>query len=134
MLTDLNKSDLIYNALLVGMSLQDAYIYAGCTEAEILEYSEDVVLQQRWAQVGKQLEYGLLEKLGVVIDKQVNRGSESALTWLLTKLNPRYTDKPQSTLPDLHLHIDPTDPNVYDNVEIFNPEAGASNKEADQDM
>ena len=100
------------------MSLQDAYIYAGCTEAEILRLSEDEDFQMRMSQLSKQFEYGLLEKLSNVIDKQVNRGCESALTWLLTKTNPRYTDKPQSVLPDLHLHIDGTDPAEYDTVEI----------------
>lgn len=118
MITNLPKSDLIYNAVLVGMSLQDAYIYAGCTEDEILRLSEDEEFQMRMAQLSKQFEYGLLEKLSCVIDKQVNRGSESALTWLLTKINPRYTDKPQATLPDLHLHIDSQDPAAYDTVEI----------------
>lgn len=118
MITNLPKQDLIYNAILIGMSLQDAYIYAGCTEAEILQLSEDEEFQMRMAQLSKQFEYGLLEKLQTVIDKQVNRGSESALTWLLTKTNPRYTDKPQATLPDLHLHIDSQDPAEYDTVEI----------------
>ena len=118
MITNLPKQDLIYNAILIGMSLQDAYIYAGCTETEILQLSEDEEFQMRMAQLSKQFEYGLLEKLNSVIDKQVNRGSESALTWLLTKTNPRYTDKPQATLPDLHLHIDSQDPAEYDTVEI----------------
>lgn len=102
----LNKQDLIYNALSIGMSINDAYIYAGCTEQEILEFSENDELQARWSQLQKGYEYGLLEKLNVVIDKQVNRGSESALTWLLTKINPRYTDKPQAILPEIHMHID----------------------------
>lgn len=118
MITNLPKQDLIYNAILIGMSLQDAYIYAGCTEAEILQLSEDEEFQMRMAKLSKEFEYGLLEKLGSVIDKQVNRGCESALTWLLTKTNPRYTDKPQATLPDLHLHIDSQDPAEYDTVEI----------------
>lgn len=122
MITDLPKPDLIYNAILIGMSLQDAYIYAGCTEAEILALSEDEDFQARMAKLSKHAEYELLEKLQTVIDKQVNRGCESALTWLLTKLNPRYTDKPQATLPDLHLHIDGADPAGYDNVEIHKGE------------
>lgn len=120
MLTNLPKQDLIYNALLLGMSLNDAYIYAGCTEAEVLAMSEDEEFQFKMAQLSKQFEYSLLEKLQTVIDKQVNRGSESALTWMLERTNPRYTDKPQSTLPDLHLHIDSADPATYDNVAIHN--------------
>ena len=121
MITNLPKPDLIYNALMVGMSLNDALVYANCTEAEMLEYTSDDYMRH-WNSVQKGLEYGLLEKLQSVIDKQVNRGSESALTWLLTKTNPRYTDKPQSTLPDLHLHIDAADPATYDNVTIKNAE------------
>ena len=128
MITNLPKQDLIYNALLIGMSLNDAYIYAGCTEQEILAYSEDEHLQAKWSQLTKQFEYGLLEKLQVVIDKQVNRGSESALTWLLTKTNPRQTDKPQATLPDLHLHIDSADPEEYDSVEIHKGGLNDTNK------
>lgn len=134
MITTLPKPDLIYNALLIGMSLPDAYIYAGCTENEILEFSEDEVLQQRWAGIQKQVEYGLLEKLNLVIDKQVNRGSESALTWLLTKLNPRYTDKPQSTLPEIHMHLDSSDPASYDNVTIHKSPSEAKDMEVNQDM
>lgn len=117
MITNLSKPDLIYDALMVGMSLNDALVYANCTEAEMLEYTNDE-WAQKWKGVQRKLEYGLLEKLQTVIDKQINRGCESALTWLLTKTNPRYTDKPQSALPDLHLHIDAADPVTYDNVEI----------------
>lgn len=116
----MTKKDLIFNALLVGMNLQDAYIYAGCTEREILEFSENAELQLEWQMISKKTEYGLLEKLQTVIDKQVNRGSESALTWFLQRLNPRYTDKPLPTLPDLHLHIDSTDPEEMDTVRIYN--------------
>lgn len=118
MIYDLPKTDLIHNALSIGMSLQDAYIYAGCTEQEISEWSQDEEKQREWSGIIKRQEYSLLEKLGVVIDKQVNRGNESALVWLLSRLNPRYTDKPKTELPDIHLHMDSTDPKEYDTVEI----------------
>lgn len=101
------KQDLIYNALLVGMSLPDAFVFANCTEKEILEFSAEP-WASKWAQLSKQMEYGLLQKLQCVIDKQVNRGVESALTWLLTKTNPRYTDKPMPNLPEIHLSWDST--------------------------
>ena len=112
------KQDLIYNALLVGMDLKDAYIFAGLTEAEILEAAEDQTLQAQWAQQTKRYEYDLLEKLGEVIDKQVHMGKENAITWMLEHTNPRYSGKPQNELPDLHLHIDAADPATYESVTI----------------
>ena len=128
----LTKADLIYNALLIGMALPDAFMYAACTENEILEYSEEPYAS-RWATVQKQVEYGLLEKLNTVIDKQMNRGDAGALTWLLQRLNPRYTDKPQSTLPEIHMHLDPSDPATYDAVTIHNASVEAEVKEGEQD-
>ena len=112
------KQDLIYNALLVGMDLKDAYIFAGLTETEILDASEDQTLQAQWAQQTKRYEYDLLEKLGEVIDKQVRMGKENAITWMLEHTNPRYSGKPQNELPDLHLHIDAADPATYESVTI----------------
>lgn len=115
-----DKQDLIYNALLVGMELKDAYIFAELTEAEMLEVSEDTYLQQYWSSLTKQREYQLLKKLDTIIDKQVNMGKENAITWLLEHSNPRYSGKPQTELPELHLHIDSADPVSYDSVEVHN--------------
>ena len=39
------KEDKIYNALVIGMALEDAYIYAGLTPSEIEEVTEDFVGQ-----------------------------------------------------------------------------------------
>lgn len=115
------KKDLIYNALLIGMALPDAYIFASLTEDEIAEVSADDSLQAYWSSVLKHFEYTLLEKLNEVIDKQVHQGREAAITWMLEHTNPRYSGKPQNTLPDLHLHIDSSDPADYDTVEIHAP-------------
>lgn len=112
------KKDLIYNALLVGMDLASAYVFAGLTEAEIALVSEDDELQSGWARQSKVYEYELLEKMSEVIDKQVHMGKETAITWMLEHTNPRYSGKPQNTLPDLHLHIDSADPATYDSVTI----------------
>lgn len=114
-----DKKDLIYDALLVGMDIHDAYIFAGLTEAEIAAVSADDRLQAEWARLSKQLEFKLLNKLDTVISKQMNLGKETALTWMLAHLNPRYADKAvKSDLPDLHLHIDSTDPTTLDTVEV----------------
>lgn len=113
-----SKLDNIYNALVVGMSLDDAYIFAELTPAELVEAKESEELQARWTSLLKNFEYGLLKKLNAVIDKQANMGREQAITWLLEKTNARYSGKPQAVLPELHLHIDPTDPADVDTVEI----------------
>jgi hypothetical protein len=113
-----DKKDLVYNALLVGMELHDAYIFAGMSESEILEASEDVEFQATCAKNSKVLEYTMLEKLNEVIEKQVHMGKENAITWVLEHTNPRYSGKPQNTMPDIHLHIDSADPATYDNVTI----------------
>ena len=84
MITNLSKHDLIYNSLMVGFGLKDALVYAGCTEAEM----EEELQNPKWAQLGKQFEYSLLEKLQTVADKQMNMGKETALTWLLERVNP----------------------------------------------
>ncbi len=84
------KEDRIYNALLVGMSLDDAYIYAGLTPQEIAYVSEDPVHQSKWARLYKEFEYGLLDNMSEIARKQVKIGKESATTWLLEKMFPRF--------------------------------------------
>ena len=113
------KQDLIYNALLVGMEIHDAYIFAGLSEEEIEEVSANDELQAQWATIAKRFEFNLLQKLNKVIETQVHLGKESAITWMLAHSNPRYADKAIKTdLPDLHLHIDAADPATMDTVEI----------------
>lgn len=120
MITNMPKSDLIYNALMVGLSLKDAFIYAGCTEQEISDILADDRQMAYYNQIARQLEYSLLEKLQTVADKQMNMGKEAALTWMLERVNPdRWGGKARTDeLPDLHLHIDGTDPKDYENVTI----------------
>ena len=45
MLLTQEKEDRIYNALVIGMALDDAYIYAGLTAQEIELVAEDTDLQ-----------------------------------------------------------------------------------------
>lgn len=113
-----SKLDMLYNALLVGMAPEDAYLFASLTENEISVCSEDDVLQQSIAQLSKKYEYGLLQRLSTVIDKQTNMGKENALVWSLEHMYPRYSNKPQNTMPDLHIHLSDDDPKDYDTVKI----------------
>ena len=118
-----DKRDKIYNALLIGMALEDAYIYAGLTADEIVQVNEDTKLQAEWHQLIKSFEFSLLSDLQDVIRKQAKMGKEAALTWSLEKMFPRYSGKPQNEGGEVHLHFSNVDPATYDTVEIFNPEA-----------
>lgn len=115
-----HKLDTIRNALLIGMALDDAFIYAGCSPEEMLEIKDNDELMSEFRQYLKRYEFTLLSKLNDVIDKQVHMGREAAVTWALEKLYPRYASKPQKELPDIHMHFDNTDPAEYDTVEIVN--------------
>ena len=80
----------VKNCLLVGMSYDDSLVCAGAMPRQIDELAKDEMFQRECRQAGFLLEKGLLEKLNEVIDCQVDKGKESAITWLLGKVNPRY--------------------------------------------
>lgn len=100
-----NKRDKIYNALLIGMALEDAYIYAGLTEAEIVSVTEDTTLQLEWQQLIKSFEFDLLSQMKEISQKQVRMGKEAATTWMLEKMFPRYSGKPQGDVGTVNLNI-----------------------------
>ena len=117
------KEDKIYNALVIGMSLEDAYIYAGLTPSEIELLAEDTEHQLKWKRLTKEFEYSLLSRMQDVSIKQAKLGREQATTWMLEHMFPRYSGKPQNEGGEVHLHFSNVDPATYDTVEIFNPEA-----------
>jgi hypothetical protein len=117
-----SKEDKIYNALVIGMSLEDAYIYAGLTPMEIEAVAEDAEYQIKWKQLTKEFEFGLLNRMNEISQRQVRMGKEPATTWMLEHMFPRYSGKPMNEMPDIHLHIDGTDPVNYDTVDVVNPE------------
>ena len=115
------KEDKIYNALVIGMALEDAYIYAGLTPSEIEGLAEDTEHQIKWKQLTKEFEFGLLNRMVEVSQKQAKMGREQATTWMLEHMFPRYSGKPQNEGGEVHLHFNNVDPVEYDTVEIFNP-------------
>lgn len=115
------KEDKIYNALVIGMALEDACIYAGLTPSEIEAIAEDTDHQLKWKQLTKEFEFGLLNRMAEVSVKQAKLGREQATTWMLEHMFPRYSGKPQSEGGEVHLHFNNVDPATYDTVEIFNP-------------
>ena len=116
------KKDKIYNALITGMALEDAYIYAGLSPAEIEAVSEDEELQREFHEQIKSFEFVLLNRINDISQKQVRMGKETATTWMLEHMFPRYSGKPQNEGGEVHLHFNNVDPATYDTVEIFNPE------------
>lgn len=122
------KEDKIYNALVIGMALEDAYIYAGLTPSEIEAVAEDVDHQVKWRQLTKEFEFGLLNRMVEVSQKQAKMGREQATTWMLEHMFPRYSGKPQNEGGEVHLHFNNVDPVEYDTVEIFNPTPEAKAK------
>ena len=127
-----DKQDKIHNALIIGMALEDAYIYAGLTPQEIEAVTEDIQLQTKWHSIIKGYEFSLLKRMNDVSQKQAKVGRETATTWMLEHMFPRYSGKPMNDMPDIHLHIDGTDPANYDTVTINNapaPAAGSDGKE-----
>ena len=115
------KEDKIYNALVIGMALEDAYIYAGLTPSEIEGLAEDTEHQIKWKQLTKEFEFGLLNRMVEISNKQAKMGREPATTWMLEHMFPRYSGKPQNEGGEVHLHFNNVDPVEYDTVEIFNP-------------
>lgn len=105
------------------MSLEDAYIYAGLTPDEIEAISEDAAHQTKYKQLTKEFEFNLLNRMNEVSQKQVRAGRETATTWMLEHMFPRYSGKPQNEGGEVHLHFNNVDPAQYDTVEIFNPKA-----------
>lgn len=92
MLTVQQKDD-IYNALLVGMALEDAMLFAKLSPDEMLWLQEDEK-EQKWAhQLQKQLEFNLLSSMRDGAEKQISVGRTDATQWLLEHLYPRYSAK-----------------------------------------
>lgn len=115
------KKDKIYNALITGMALEDAYIYAGLSPAEIEAVSEDEELQREFHEQIKSFEFVLLNRINDISQKQVRMGKETATTWMLEHMFPRYSGKPQAEGGQVHLHFADSDPSKLDTVEVFKP-------------
>lgn len=119
---------------MIGMALEDAYIYAGLTSSEIEAVAEDDTHQLKWKQLTKQFEYGLLQRMTEVSQKQAKLGREQATTWMLEHMYPRYSGKPQNEGGEVHLHFNNVDPASYDTVEIFDPKRAEREAKAQKEF
>jgi hypothetical protein len=89
MITQQQEDD-IYNALLVGMAMDDAYVFAGLSPRQMVEISEDQEKQLMFRRLTRQLEFSLLDNMVTTSKRQMSQGKCDATTWLLEKLYPRY--------------------------------------------
>jgi len=89
-----DKEDLIINGISAGMDLEDMFIIAGCTAKQISELKTDDFFMSRVRSTGKVLEYDLLKNMHNIIGIQTEKGKDHGTIWLLSKLNPRYSDHP----------------------------------------
>ena len=113
------QHDAIYNALLIGMTLKDAYVYAGFSPAQIAAAEEDEQLQLRWHQLIKQHEFALLDDLKGIIEKQTKMGKEGAVTWALEHMySARYANKTAGEGKTVNIVFGSKDPVTEDTVEI----------------
>lgn len=92
--------DQILTGISFGMKKEDMFILCELTPAEIDELSKDAFFAARANAKEKETTYDLLRSLNDVIDIQVMKGKDHAITWLLEKLDPRFkanadtTDRP----------------------------------------
>jgi len=91
-LTQEQKDD-IFNALIVGMQPEDAYLFAKL-DIETINWIADDEQTQAWIKhVQKQLEYNLLTDMKNGAQRQIAVGKTDATQWLLEHLYPRYSAK-----------------------------------------
>jgi hypothetical protein len=87
------QEDDIFNALIVGMAPEDAFLFAKLTPDEISWLQEDEAKQAWIANTQKQLEFNLLTKMHDGMEKQISVGRTDATQWMLEHLYPRYSAK-----------------------------------------
>lgn len=114
------QKDTVYNALLVGMDPNDAYVLAGLSP-EQMEWTEKDDDWQAWiATQRRSHEFSLLNRLNEIVEKQAMVGKADAVTWSLEHMYPRYSGKPQGDGKPININFVGADPKDIDTVEIHN--------------
>lgn len=108
------KMDLIFNASLVGMALNDCFVYAGLSEDEIYEATTSPYYTSLFAKYSKDLEFHLLDNVKGIADTD----DLSANIWLLEHLYPRYSQKGVVEGKEIKIITSPSDLRKMETVEI----------------
>jgi hypothetical protein len=91
-LTD-DQRDQIYNGLIVGMSPEDCFLFAGLSAETINWIADDDEIQMWIHQTQKLLEYNLLQNMHKGSEIQISNGKTEGTQWLLERLYSRYSQK-----------------------------------------
>lgn len=128
MMTLEDKKNSVINAVEVGMLPEDAYVFAGLSPSEIVIVDNDDSFQRRLAQSSRILENRLLVQMQNIAERQVRMGKEGATAWMLEKLFPRYSSKPQESNVPVTINLSSADPANLDTVSVVKPqESGTQN-------
>lgn len=86
----MDKRDLILNCVNLGMEARRAYYAAELTQDEMDEMDKDEQFQRKIKAKEAILEKTLLEKLNVVINRNVEKGNSKELRYKLGAISPRW--------------------------------------------
>ena len=90
------KKNLIKNGISAGMDMEDMFILSHCTMDQMATLRADSFFLSECACEAKILEKDLLHGLIQTIALQQDKGKDHGTIWLLGKLNPRFSDRPES--------------------------------------
>lgn len=110
--------DEIYDALVAGMNMEEAYAYAALNPDQIEYCNNNLQLQTQWKKITYSLEYDLLNRMNEISKFQAAVGNDRATTWMLEHYFPRFAKVQPQQHGDVHLHFSDRDPASYDTVEI----------------
>ena len=84
--------DQILTGITFGMSLEDMLVLCEVDPEDMVKLQADQMFMARANAMSKQLSYDLLKQLNDVIETQISKGKDHAITWLLEKTNPRFSN------------------------------------------
>ena len=85
--------DQILTGITFGMSLEDMLVLSEIEPQDMIDLQADQLFMARANAMAKHLTYDLLKNLDDIIQIQVSKGKDHAVTWLLEKTNPRFAPK-----------------------------------------
>lgn len=85
--------DQILSGIALGLPLEDMLVLSEVSPQDMVELQKDEMFMAKANAANKKLTYDLLNNLHDIIDVQVRKGKDHAVTWLLEKTNPFFAAK-----------------------------------------
>lgn len=85
--------DQIITGISLGMPLEDMMVLSELSPQDMVDLQANSLFMARANAAAKHLTYDLLKRLEDVIDIQVSKGKDHAITWLLEKTNAHFAPK-----------------------------------------